>query len=193
MDTTRPLVSRRDAFVGLGAGGLGLALAAHSFLASAQEATPPATGAIATVELAPGATLEHFAAAPSARAAGQSLHLIRLVFQPGAEAGAHRHPGTVLFAVAAGSWGWTLVAGTARILRGAASDAPGTEETITEVGSEVVLNAGDAITYEDDVVHTARGAGNEAAVILGALLLTEGEPVAMPADMDMSGTPPAQS
>ncbi|MEA2585694.1 MAG: hypothetical protein QOF33_3779, partial [Thermomicrobiales bacterium] len=50
---------------------------------------------------------------------------------------------------------------------------------------------GDAIHYEDDVVHTARGAGAEPAVVLGTLLLTAGAPLLMPADMEMGGTPAA--
>jgi hypothetical protein len=92
--------------------------------------------------------------------------------------------------VASGSFGWTLVEGTAHVVRGAA--AGGTEvEDITEPGTEVILEPGDAISYEDDVVHTARGAGDEPAVVFGTLVLTSGEPLLMPADMDMAmgGTP----
>ena len=33
-------------------------------------------------------------------------------------------------------------------------------EDVTEPGTEVRLNPGDAIHYEDDVVHTARNAGD---------------------------------
>ena len=184
-----PTMSRRRALAGLGGGGRGLALAARAFEAPAQEASPPTGAGITAAELAPGVTIEVFAGVPSTRAAGHTLHLIRLVFQPGAEAGAHGHAGTVLFAVASGAWEFTLLAGTARVLRGAAAGATGPAEELTEPGAEVVLNPGDAITYEEDVVHTARGAGDEPAVVLGTLLLTAGEPIAMPADMDMGGTP----
>ena len=62
-------------------------------------------------------------------------------------------------------------------------------EDITAPGTDVILEPGDAIYYEDDVVHTARGAGDEAAVVFGTLVLTSGEPLLMPADMDMSATP----
>ena len=55
----------------------------------------------------------------------------------------------------------------------------------------MILEPGDAIFYEDDVVHTARGAGDEEAVVLGTLVLTTGEPLLMPADMEMGGTPAA--
>jgi quercetin dioxygenase-like cupin family protein len=153
---------------------------------AAQEATP---GPITAIELAPGVTAEVFAGAPSDRAPGQTVYLARFVFQPGAEIFPHSHPGTVVLAVASGSFGWTLLKGTAHVVRGAASGATGPIEDITEPGTEVILAPGDTIYYEDDVVHTARGAGDEAAVVLGTLVLKTGEPLLMPANMDMSATP----
>lgn len=189
MQTTQPVsFTRRAALSGLGAGGLGLALAALPFGAAAQSATP--TPAIAVTELAPGVTAEVFAGVPSDRASGQTLYLARFVFQPGKAIFPHSHPGTTLLAVASGQFGWTLVAGTAHVLRGAAAGATGPAEDLTEAGADVVLQVGDAILYEDDVVHTARGAGSEPAVVLGTLLLTAGAPLLMPAGMSM-GTPPA--
>ena len=174
---------------GLGAGGLGLVLATRAFGAAAQEATPPA--GIAPIELAPGVIAEVFAGVPSARTLpDQTLYLARFTFQPGAEIFPHSHPGTTLLGVAAGQLGWTLVAGTAHVLRGAAAGATGPAEDLTEAGADVVLAVGDAITYEDDVVHTARGAGSDPAIVLGTFVLTAGAPLLMPAGMDM-GTPEA--
>ncbi len=54
--------------------------------------------------------------------------------------------------------------------------------------TEVILEVGDAIYYEDDVVHTARGASDEPTVVLGTLVLTTGEPLLKPASMNMSTT-----
>jgi quercetin dioxygenase-like cupin family protein len=153
---------------------------------AAQEATP---GPITAIELAPGVTAEVFAGTPSDRAPGQTVYLARFVFQPGAEIFPHSHPGTTGLGVASGSFGWTLLQGTAHVVRGAAAGATGPIEDITEPGTEVILEPGDAIYYEDDVVHTARGAGDEAAVVLGTLVLKTGEPLLMPANMDMSATP----
>lgn len=153
---------------------------------AAQEATP---GPITITELAPGVTAEVFAGAPSARAPGQTVYLARFVFQPGAEIFPHSHPGTVVLGVASGSFGWTLLKGSAHVVRGAAAGATGPTEDITEPGTEVILEPGDAIFYEDDVTHTARGAGEEPAVVLGTLVLTTGEPLLMPADMSMGATP----
>jgi hypothetical protein len=51
-----------------------------------------------------------------------------------------------------------------------------------------MLEAGDAIYYEDDVVHTARGASDDQTILLASGVLTAGEPLLMPADMDMTPT-----
>lgn len=171
---------------------LGIALALAGALAprlAAQESTPAGSAAVAQIELAPGVTAEVFAGAPSARAEGQTVYLARFTFAPGGEIFPHSHPGTIVLGVESGVFGWTLLEGTAHVVRGAA--AGGTEvEDVTEPGTEVLLNVGDAIYYEDDVVHTARGAGEEPAVVLGTLVLETGQQLLMPADMEMA-TPAA--
>jgi quercetin dioxygenase-like cupin family protein len=149
----------------------------------------PAAGSITVKALAPGITLELFAAMPSARAPGQTVYLSRLTFQPGAAIFPHRHPGTSIIGVLSGAFGWTLLKGAAQVLRGAAAGATGPMDAVTTPGAEVILEPGDAIVYEDDVVHTARGAGATAAVILVTQVLTAGEPRLMPVDMAMGGTP----
>jgi hypothetical protein len=158
-----------------------------------QESTPGAGGPISVIELAPGFTAEIFAAAPSDRAPSQTVYLARFVIQPGAELFPHGHPGTTVLGVAEGTLGWTLLEGTAHVIRGAAAGATGPAEDVTEPGTEVVLEVGDAIFYEDDVIHTARGAGDEETVVWGTFVLTSGEPLVMPADemagMGMEATP----
>jgi quercetin dioxygenase-like cupin family protein len=158
---------------------------------AAQESTPGAAGPISVIELAPGFTAEVFAGAPSDRAPDQTVYLARFVIQPGAEIFPHSHPGTTVLGVVEGTLGWTLLEGTAHVVRGAAAGATGPAEDVTEPGTEVLLEVGDAIFYEDDVVHTARGAGDEETVVWGTLVLTSGEPLLMPAGMDMSATPAA--
>ncbi|HEV2072508.1 MAG TPA: hypothetical protein VGR29_02595 [Thermomicrobiales bacterium] len=158
--------------------------------AAAQDASPAADASgITVIDLAPGVTAEVLAGAPSDRAPDQTVYVARFVFQPNAEIFAHGHPGTTILGVASGSFGWTLEEGTAYVIRGAAAGATGPAEEVTEPGTEVILEPGDAIYYEDDVVHTARGAGEEEAVVLGTLVLTSGEPLLMPADMHMTATP----
>ena len=85
-------------------------------IVAAQGATP-----IPGVDLAPGVTAEVFAGIPSARAPGQTLYVVRITFQPGSDIFPHSHPGTVVFAAESGTFGWTLVEGTAHLVRGAAA------------------------------------------------------------------------
>jgi quercetin dioxygenase-like cupin family protein len=152
---------------------------------TAQEATRPAG-----VELASGVYAEVLAGVPSDRAKGQTLYSARFTFEPGQAIFPHSHPGTTLLSVTSGRFGWTLVQGTAYVTRGAASGASAPTETLSEPGDDVILEPGDAIYYEDDVVHTARGAGDELAIIQGTLVLTAGEPLLMPMNgMAMTGTP----
>ena len=152
---------------------------------AAQESTPPAdAAALAPIELAPGVTAEIFAGAPSARAEGQTVYLARFTFEPGGEIFPHSHPGSIVLGVDSGSFGWTLLQGTAHVVRNAGSGGTDVED-LTEPGTEVILEPGDAIFYEDDVVHTARGAGDEPAVVMGTLVLETGQPLIMPMEMEM--------
>jgi quercetin dioxygenase-like cupin family protein len=169
----------------------GFLIGGFASAALAQDATP-AAGPIAVTEVAPGVTAEVLAAAPSAVAPGQTAYVARFIFQSGAEIFPHGHPGTTVLGVLSGSFGWTLVEGTAHVVRGAGSGGT-TVEDITETGSEVILEPGDAIYYEDDVVHTASGAGDSEAVVLATLVLETGAPLLMTADemagMDHGATP----
>jgi len=171
---------------------LGTVIAGGAAVAVAQETTPAADPPIVAAELAPGVFAEVFGSTPSARADGQTLYVARFTFQPGSEIFPHGHPGTTLLGVSSGTFGWTLVTGTAFVIRGSAAGATGPVETISEPGQDVILNPGDSIFYEDDVVHTARGAGSEPAVVMATLLLTAGEPLLMTpeqmAGMDMGAT-----
>ncbi len=155
----------------------------------AQEGSPPAGTAIAVLELAPGVTAEVFGASPSSGAPGQTLYLARFTFQPGAEIFPHNHQGTTLLGIESGSFGWTLGAGTAHVVRGAAGGVAGPAEDLTAPGTDVVLEPGDAIFYEADVIHTARGASDGPTVVLGTFVLDAGQPLLMPADMPMAATP----
>jgi quercetin dioxygenase-like cupin family protein len=140
----------------------GLVMTWASPVAFGKEVTP-AAGPIALTVLAPGVTAEVLAAAPSTVAPGQTVYVARFVFQPGASIFPHNHPGTTVLGVVSGSFGWTLKAGKAHVIRGAGAGATGPVEDLTKPGTDVILKAGDAIYYETDVVHTARGAGKTKA------------------------------
>ncbi len=180
MDASPPTtLSRRLALAGLGAAGFGLLFGPPAHTLARQEGSSTNGAGIAMEEVAPGIARELFAAVPTARAAGQTLYQARFTFNPGAEIYPHSHPGSVLLCVSSGAFGWTLVEGVAHVVRGSASGEEVATEDLGTPGDEVVLEPGDAIYYEDDVVHTARGAGDEPAIVLGTLLLTAGEPFLM--------------
>lgn len=153
---------------------------------SAQESTP--TPAITPIELTPGFVAEVFSGVPSALVPDKTVYTVRFTLQPGSEIFPHGHPGTTVLSVAEGSFGWTLVEGTAHVIRGAGSGGA-TVEDITAPNTDVILEPGDTIFYERDVVHTARDAGATVAIVMGTLILDAGAPLLMPAGMDMSATP----
>jgi quercetin dioxygenase-like cupin family protein len=179
----RPVAPKAERFVVALCTGF-LLIGASAAARSADKAAP-AAGPIAVTVLAPGVTAEVLAAAPSAVAPGQTVYVARFIFQPGASIFPHNHPGTTVLGVLSGSFGWTLKAGKAHVIRHAGAGAAGPVEELTEPGMDVVLKAGDAIYYETDVVHTARAVGKRAAIVLGSLVLKAGAPLLMPANMKM--------
>jgi quercetin dioxygenase-like cupin family protein len=159
---------------------------------AAQEATPAAgpnfvAGQLSPIgeqfELIPGVDVEFLNEGPTAQAPGQSLILYRVTLR-GGEVPSHIHPGTTVLAVESGAMSWTLQAGTVTVTRPGA--AP---ETVTTPGTEIVVNAGEGLAYNADVVHSARAAGAEPAVVLLAFLVEAGQPVVTVTDEH--GTPTA--
>jgi hypothetical protein len=150
---------------------------------AAQDATPAATPAAApnftvgslapigeTFELLPGVHLQFLTEGQPTAAPDHKLVLYRVIFS-GGEVPSHIHPGTTSLTVEDGTLSWTLQAGTATVIRPGA--AP---EQVTEPGTEVILNRGDGMWYNDDVVHTARSAEAVPASVLVASLWETGQP-----------------
>jgi hypothetical protein len=107
-------------------------------------------------------------------AAGQQLSLIRATFGPGGELRPHRHPGPMLLYIEAGALAYTLMDGSAEIVRaGAPSDAP---PEMLAAGQGTVLQLGDQL-LERGVVHAAHNEGQEPTVVLISALLAPGQPV----------------
>lgn len=168
-------LNRRTALLTTGMLSLGAILSRTAPHALAQDATPGVEGG-GEIEGASGVWAEVFSAIPTDRAPDQTLYLARFTFFPGSEIFAHGHPGTTSLSVESGTFGWTLLEGTTHVIRGAKTGGTDVED-VSEAGTEILLEPGDAIYYEHDVVHTARSAGDDIAVVNAALLLTAGEPL----------------
>jgi quercetin dioxygenase-like cupin family protein len=159
---------------------------------SAQEATPAAAvnltvGQLAPIgvpfEALPGVEIEFLTEGQPAATPGQSLILYRIIFHGGA-APSHIHPGTTAGTVESGTFTWTLLAGTVRVTRPGA--AP---EQVTEPGTELILEPGSSLFYNDDVVHTAGSVGDEPASVLVTALFEVGQPFLSLTDEHGTPTP----
>lgn len=116
---------------------------------------------------------------------GQSLVLVRVIFEPGGGIGPHTHPGTLAQTVESGRFGFTLIEeGEMQLMRSGEAGTPAVDETIP-VGEEVELGPGDSFV-ETGMVHTGRAIGDEPVVLLYAGLFTAGEPLTTCVD---EGTP----
>jgi quercetin dioxygenase-like cupin family protein len=177
MDTTRTaVVSRRAALACLGAGGLGLALAARGRAAQEPTTTPtPGSVGVATQILGGGQ--------PDA-APGQALGMRRNTFAPDGFVPPHMHPGALVLHLESGELTYTVIEGTVQIQRAATAGTPGPTEQLGP-GQETVLRAGDWL-FEQGVVHTSRNATSGETVVLVASLTAADMPFTMFHDM---GTP----
>lgn len=164
-------VSRRDVVVRFGGAGLAafLLAAAHAPHLSAQDATPDATptGAV-------GTTAQVLGSGQPVAAPGLELSLRRIVHVPGGRVPGHSHPGALVIFVEAGTWGYTPLGGTIQLTRAAVNGTPTPAENL-EMGTEVILTAGDWLFVEDPE-DDVRNAGDNDVVLLIAGLTRIGEP-----------------
>lgn len=146
---------------------------------SAGKAAPLLQGTPAASGIS-GVTVETLGHGPSGTAPGYTLQLIRLTFAPGGRIAMHHHPGDAVFYVESGDIGWTTGSGTALLSRAmagtpSAGATPAAPEPLS-AGSEVLLHAGDAVFYDQDVTHDVRNPGAEPAVVLYAAIRAGDQP-----------------
>lgn len=149
---------KRKLFLSLSLGlvllGLALVDARAGFMAPA--GTPAATGAVVRQLLGQGVS----AAAPD-----RVLLLQRRTFAPGGDSGAHPAPGPVVLSVESGAVVFSVQQGAALVTRAGAAPP---EAVAT--GSATTLRAGDAVFYDQGVVHDVRNDSAQPAVTLEARL-----------------------
>jgi quercetin dioxygenase-like cupin family protein len=166
-------LSRRAALVRLTTGGLGVALLARGIgKVAAQDVTP-------TPVYAAGVTPEILGHIEPSAAPGYALQLVRITFAPGAAVAAHRHSGGTVTTQVSGSHNFTVLEGTARLIRaGSATPAAGAEVgEPMRVGQEYTLNPGDVLVFDESVVHTAHNPTTAPAVLMEAQLRASDRPL----------------
>ncbi len=111
----------------------------------------------------------------------RELLLRRRTFAPRGSTVPNPADGPVVLAVESGSIGFTVVEGAAQLTRAAANGTPGPTEAVV-AGTEAILTPGDAVFYDEGVVHVVRNTGDGVAVTVEARLpraegtLTEATP-----------------
>ena len=149
-------------------------LAASAGRILAQNATPPPGQPRQHVF---GLTLTDLGKGKPTGAPGQEIHLMRVDQEPGGYIDPHRHPGSQVFYVEQGTVGFTVYSGQAWLVR--AADQPDTEGALVPEGTELILKPGDWLYYSQDVVESARNAGDDHAVVMIAALYYSGFPMTM--------------
>ena len=146
--------------------GLGLFAFAPDRL-GAHQATP-STACIS------GVTVEPLGVGQPTAADGQELKLLRVTFAPGGSIGMHTHPGALILSIESGALAYAMHDGDVEIHHPPVDGTPVPTDLLT-AGSEAILETGDWL-FEEGMMHTARNAGDDPAVVLIAGLMRTGEP-----------------
>lgn len=167
----------RRAVIGYVAAWVALAILA-AFLIAEILVLPAGAHDTATPPSGSGVTTEVLGKTEPAQAAGQSLFLLRVIFAPGGAVAAHTHPGATIYSLVSGTLRFTLVDGSAQLVRGA-NGSPAAADAVAEpvpVGETITLTTGDTITYDGSAVQVERNDGGVPAIVLVSNLRGSEEP-----------------
>jgi quercetin dioxygenase-like cupin family protein len=180
-------VSRRTTLRGIGAGGLAALVLAGGLdrSADAQSATPTPSPTYA-----PGVYAEILGHKVALAASGYNLQLTRITFDPGAGVPPHTHPGDTVTYQLYGSHVYTVIAGSALIVRAGTAPASGPEGEAMTVGQPYTIMPGDVLLFDANTAHTAHNPGTLPAVLMEAQMRAVGEPMTMPLTMPMGTATP---
>lgn len=111
----------------------------------------------------------------------ETLVLVRVLFEPGGQIGAHNHPGILAVAVETGSLEYVLLdEGETVITRAATQDTEAEEETVS-FDEPIVLDPGDTF-IDSNKVHSATNRSDGQTAVLIAGLIETGAPLTACAD-----------
>jgi quercetin dioxygenase-like cupin family protein len=137
-------------------------------MARCQEASPPVNAYTQSV------TREVLASGYPNDAQGRILELVRYTIPPGANIRPHIHPGMQIERVEFGTLTYTVVKGSAKILR-----ANRTEE-ILQAGQTTLLKVGDSLIEPGGMVHYGKNESASVVILLSASLFNAKQPKAIP-------------
>ncbi len=113
-------------------------------------------------------------------AKGYTLGLSRVAVPPGVALAQHRHPGTQVAYIDAGTLTYTVRRGpTVRVWRGDAEKSPQVVRTIA-AGQTKPIRTGEWIVETPAMVHFGANRGTKPVVILLSTLFQDGQPSAIP-------------
>jgi len=167
-------LSRRHAL--LGAGGLGLAVAAYARVAAAQDATPAASGGPEGYAVALLPPLTPFALPEEPGA----VQVIWLTMEPNAAVPTHPHPFSEFAFMLAGTAMFLTEEGPAAQVIRAAQAGTETMPEVGEPGVEVTAAQGDVVIFPSGNVSDTRS-GPDGATILVLEIVTAEDGTATPA------------
>ena len=114
-------------------------------------------------------------------AKGRTLGLSRVVVEAKAQLAQHRHTGTQIAYIDAGTLTYTVKTGSVTVYKGdAGTDSQQVVRTI-RAGQTARIQQGQWLVEQPDVVHSSANKGNGAVAIYLATLLPNGDPPSVPA------------
>ena len=115
------------------------------------------------------------------QAPGHELYLVRVTIPVDAGIAPHTHPGTQVARVDQGTLTYTIISGTATIVRGGSNGEGAESEEVTGPAT-VKLRRGDTVIEEVGLIHEAANRGKKPTIITLTALLTEGAPLSEPVE-----------
>jgi quercetin dioxygenase-like cupin family protein len=166
-------LSRRTALLKVSASGLAAAILLRGIgHAGAQDASPTPT-------YAAGVTAEILGRIEPPGAPGYTLQLVRVTFAPDAVVAAHRHSGGTVTTQMSGSHAFTVLEGSARLIRAGAATPVASADAgePMQLGQEYTIAPGDVMIFDEMVIHTAHNPTADPAVLMEAQLRASDRPL----------------
>jgi quercetin dioxygenase-like cupin family protein len=115
------------------------------------------------------------------QASGYELYLVRVTVPVDASLAPHTHPGTQMARIERGTLTYTIISGTATVIRAGEDGEPGETKKVSGP-TTITLRKGDTVIEAEGMVHEAANRGERKVIIVLTALLTEGAPLSEPVE-----------